>query len=78
LPNWLPAEAAVELLRAHYIRPLGQAGSEQRSNMLVITPTLQALIELDKEAIVDLAKRELVLPKYGKRLPITVSPEHNG
>ena len=45
--------------------------------MLVVTPNLQALIQSDPGASVDRANGELVLPRFGKRLKITVSPKHN-
>jgi hypothetical protein len=77
LPDWLSEDAAIDLLRVHYLKPVAQGG-DQRSNMAVVTPTLQALIQSDPGAVMDLAKRELFLPKYGKRLKITVSPQHNG
>ena len=76
LPAWLSEDAAVELLRVHYIK--AQGGGDQRSNMLVVTPNLQALIQSDPGADIDLIKRELSLPRFGKRLRITVSPQHNG
>jgi hypothetical protein len=76
LPAWLSEDVAVELLRVHYIK--AQGGGDQRSNMLVVTPNLQALIQSDPGAAIDLIKGELSLPRFGKRLRITVSPQHNG
>ncbi len=77
LPNWVSEAAAMDLLRVLYIQPPAQGG-DQRSNMVVVTPTLQALIQSDPGAVIDLTKGELLLPRYGKRLRIEVSPQHNG
>ena len=77
LPDWLSEDATIDLLRVHYLKPTAQGG-DQRSNMVVVTPNLQTLIQSDTGAVIDLAKGELLLPKYGKRLKITVSPQHNG
>jgi hypothetical protein len=46
--------------------------------MVVLTPNLEALIQSDPGAVINPAKGELFLPKYGQRLKITVSPQHNG
>ena len=77
LPDWLSADATIDLLRVHYVKPTAQGG-DQRSNMVVVTPNLQALIQSDAGAVINLSKGEIFLPKHGKRLKITVSPEHNG
>jgi hypothetical protein len=78
LPDWLTEDAVIDLLRVHYIKPAAQGGGDQRSNMMVITPTLEVLIQLDPGVVIDLAKAELFLPRFGKRLRITILPQHNG
>jgi hypothetical protein len=78
LPSWLSEDGAVELLRVHYINPVAQGGADQRSNMLVVTPNLLALIQSDPEAVIDLVKGELSLPRFRKRLKIAVSAQHSG
>jgi hypothetical protein len=74
----LSEDGAVELLRVHYINPVAQGGADQRSNMLVVTPNLLALIQSDPEAVIDLVKGELSLPRFRKRLKIAVSAQHSG
>jgi hypothetical protein len=78
LPDWLPEDAAIDLLRVHYLKPGLKEGGHGRENMMVVTPTLQALIQSDPGAVIDLDKGEMFLPKYGRKLKITVSPQHNG
>jgi hypothetical protein len=46
--------------------------------MIVVTPTLRAVIQMDAQATVDLLKGELHLPRFQRRLKLSVSPEHNG
>lgn len=72
LPGWLSDDAAIDLLCVHYLKSAAQGGGDQRSNMVVVTPNLQALIQSDAGAVIDLAKGELILPKYGKWLKIKV------
>jgi len=78
LPAWLPEEKVIDLLEVHHIIPLGEHGPDERSNMIVLTPTLHALIHWDSGASIDLEQGEIHLPRLGKRLKIRVVPEHNG
>jgi hypothetical protein len=78
LPEWVPGDLRLELLQVHYITPPSQGGRDERSNMIVVTPTLRAVIQMDAQATVDLLKGELHLPRFQRRLKLSVSPEHNG
>ncbi|MCF3648627.1 hypothetical protein [Synoicihabitans lomoniglobus] len=70
LPEWV--EDPTEILTVHMF---GAAPGEWNS-LLVVTPTLKALIELDPQAEVDLAKKTLKLPRFGQTLSLSVKPEH--
>jgi hypothetical protein len=78
LPAWLTAEVAGELLEVHQIRELADGGADERSNMIVLTPTLHALVHMDPGTVIDLTRAILELPKFGLRAKIKVAGEHNG
>jgi hypothetical protein len=78
LPSWVSAELANEVLEVHQIKRLVDGGADERSNMIVVTPTLHALIHLDSGAVVDLQGGLLQLPRFGLRAKIRVMPNHNG
>jgi hypothetical protein len=78
LPAWLTAEVGERLLEVHLIRRLADGGLDERSNMIVLTPTLHALVHLDPGTVIDLTRRQLELPGFGLRARIQVSPKHNG
>lgn len=46
------------------------------SSMIVLTPTMKALVDLDPGAKVDLKAKTLHLPKFGKTLGLNVLPKH--
>jgi hypothetical protein len=78
LPSWLGAEVAGSLLEVHHIKRLADRGPDERNNMIVLTPTLHALVHLDPGTIVDLQNGILELPKFRLRAKINVKPNHNG
>ena len=78
LPSWLKADFADGLLEVHHIKLLSKDGDDERSNMVVFTPTLHAVVHLDSEAVVDLKRGILELPKFGVKTKISVKPNHNG
>lgn len=60
LPEGLPVERVIEVLEVQYLKPLAQGGRQERANMIVITPSLRALVALDPACEIDLpAKRML-------------------
>lgn len=77
LPEWLPEDLRVELLQVHYIAPLSQGGRDEWSNMIVVTPTLRAMLQMDAHATIELQKGEPHLPRFQRRLKLSVLPEHN-
>jgi hypothetical protein len=78
LPDWVTGELAVEVLQVHCIQPTSFGASQDRSTMVVVTPTLERLLQLDPGAVIDLEKREVFLPRFDRRLKLSVSPQHNG
>jgi hypothetical protein len=44
--------------------------------MIVVSPTLKALIDLDIGAKIDLEKGTLKLPRFGHTIKLTVDPRH--
>jgi hypothetical protein len=77
-PAWLGAEVAGSLLEVHHIKRLADGGPDERGNMIVLTPTLHALVHLDPGTVIDLNRGILELPKFGLRAKIIVKPNHNG
>ena len=76
LPPGLPQAQVVEVLEVHHIRPLSKDGADERSNMIVVTASLHALIHADANCHIDLGQRTMVL--FGVRLSLDVKPNHNG
>jgi hypothetical protein len=69
LPDWV--EAANDVLRVHLFR----RGATDWASMIVVSPTMKALIDLDPGAKVDLAAKKLELPLYGQTIKLTVNPK---
>lgn len=78
LPAWLSAEVTANLLEVHHIQRLADGGPDERSNMVVLTPTLHALVHLDPGVVIDLQQGRIDLPKFGLRAKVTVKANHNG
>ena len=78
LPSWITADVAGALVEVHHIKPLSQSGADARSNMIVLTPTLHALVHLDPGTVIDLNKGVLELPKFGLQARLSMKPNHNG
>lgn len=76
LPVWVGAEVAKSLLEVHQIQRLADGGADERSNMIVLTPTLHALVHWDPGAVIDLRRGSLELPLFGLRAKIMVKPNH--
>lgn len=76
LPAGLPTDRLVEVLEVHHIVPLGKGGEDSRSNMIVVSPTLHALIHADPNCTIDLKAKRIVL--FGCALNINVAGTHNG
>ncbi|MCC5841552.1 MAG: hypothetical protein JJT96_15665 [Opitutales bacterium] len=72
LPEWI--SEATEVLTVH---EFGNTSADWAS-MIVVSPTLKALIELDPAARIDLGRKTLTLPRFNKTLPLTVNPDHLG
>jgi len=76
VPESLPIEKVREALEVHHIQPLSKGGSDERSNMIVVSPTLHTLIHADQNCVIDLAAREMTL--FGVRVSLQVDAAHNG
>lgn len=72
LPSWLSEYAMLNLLR---VRCFGNDADDWKS-LIVVSPLYDALIQLDEGAKIDLVKKTLSLPKFGKQLTLSVKPEH--
>ena len=72
LPEWLQGDAKLSLLRVHRF---GNDPDDWKSS-IVVGPLYEALIQADGGARIDLVKKTLILPKFGKELPLQVNPEH--
>jgi hypothetical protein len=62
------------VLEVHHIVPLSQGGADNWSNMVVLTPTLHALVHAHPGSSIDL--RSGVLHVAGATLPLQVHPDH--
>ena len=78
LPDWVPDSLVDVLLEVHHIEPLGKGGGDERSNMIVLTPTLHALMHACEDARIDLKTGVLSIPSKGIERKITVKSDHNG
>ncbi len=75
-PPGLSQAMISEVLEVHHIQPLSRGGADARSNMMVLTPTLHALVHADRDCRIDLAGGEMVL--FGVRLSLDVRSDHAG
>ncbi len=64
------------VLEVHFITPLHQGGGTGWANMVVVTPTLHALLHADPSATVNL--REGWIRVAGTQLHLDVEPDHLG
>jgi hypothetical protein len=78
LPAWVPDSLVELLLEVHLIELLGEGGEDERSNMIVLTPTLHALMHACDDARIDLRSGVLSIPSRGIERKITVNANHNG
>jgi hypothetical protein len=78
LPEWVPDSLVDLLLEVHQIDPLGEGGEDERSNMIVLTPTLHALMHACEDARIDLKSGVLSIPSQGIERKIAVKADHNG
>jgi hypothetical protein len=78
LPDWVPESLVDVLLEVHHIEPLGKGGEDERSNMIVLTPTLHALMHACEDARIDLKTGLLSIPSKGIERKLTVKSDHNG
>ena len=76
LPAGIPKEQLLEILEVHLIHRLADHGADERGNMLVVSPTLHALIHADASCRIMLQERKLVL--FGNELTLDVRSDHNG
>jgi hypothetical protein len=53
-PQGVPEAQLIEVLEVHHIQPLSRGGADERSNMIVVTPTLHALIHSDPACTIDM------------------------
>jgi len=67
-------EVMKRVLEVHHIVPLSQGGADDWSNMIVLTPTLHALVHAIPGSIIHL--KAGVLEVAGVRLAVEVHPEH--
>ena len=70
LPDWV--KAPNDVLEVH----LFGNDAEDWASMIVVSPTMKALIGLDPGAKVDLAEKKLELPRFGQTIKLTVNPKH--
>jgi hypothetical protein len=70
LPGWITS--ADEILKIHFFG----TNQEDWKSMIVVSPTMKALIDLDAGARVDLKAQTLKLPRFGQTLKLTVDPKH--
>jgi hypothetical protein len=75
VPAGLPSERVIEVLEVQVIRPLAPGAQLQRSDMIVVSPTLQALMAMDPDCQVDLASKRMRL--FGVELQLEVNPHHH-
>lgn len=78
LPAWVPDSLVELILEVHHINPLGEGGEDERSNMIVLTPTLHALVHACEDAKIDLTAGVLSIPSKGIERRIKVHARHNG
>ena len=76
-PTWVPESLVERILEVHHIESLGQGGVDERSNMIVLTPTLHALMHVCEDARIDLKTGLLSIPSQGIERKIAVHADHN-
>jgi hypothetical protein len=69
LPDWV--DAANDVLKVHFFGN----DAEDWASMIVVSPTMKALIDLDPAARVDLVEKKLELPRFGQTIKLTVNPK---
>jgi hypothetical protein len=74
LPEGLPSERILEALEVHHIKALGKSGPDEKSNMIVVSATLHALIHADANCLIDLPNSTMRL--LGVQLKVRVKPSH--
>lgn len=73
-PDWVPQDIVRDLLTIHNFGRSSD-GSEV-STMVVVSPMMKALIDSDPGASLDLGNGYIDLPRFGKKLRLTVRNEH--
>ena len=58
-PAGIPVDRLADVLKVHHIVPLAKGGPDERCNMVVLSPTLHALVHADPTCVIDLQKRTL-------------------
>ena len=74
LPDWVEPETVRDVLKIHFFGDSGDV--DDWKSMIVVSPTLKALIDLDSGAKIDLEKGTLKLPRFGQTIKLTVDPQH--
>lgn len=75
-PQGIPEERLISVLEVHHIVPLSKGGADERHNMIVVTPTLHALIHADADCVINLKAGTILL--FGKELRVRMVTAHNG
>jgi len=76
VPTGIPVERLIEVLEVHHITPLAKGGADERYNMIVVTPTLHALIHADADCVIEIKSGKMRL--FGREIAIQVNAAHNG
>lgn len=76
LPEGLPFDRVRDALEVHHIQPLSKSGGDERSNMIVVSATMHALIHSDPNCVIDLSRRRMTL--FGVAIELKVDAGHNG
>jgi len=74
LPGWVKSDALRDVLKIHFFG--GPKDRDDWKSMIVVSPTLKALIDLDSGAKIDLEKGTLKLPRFGQTIKLIVDPQH--
>jgi hypothetical protein len=74
LPDWVEPETVRDVLKIHFFGDSKDVVDWK--SMIVVSPTLKALIDLDSGARIDLKKATLKLPRFGQTIKLTVKPQH--
>ena len=73
-PAGIPVDRLADVLEVHHIVPLAEGGPDERCNMVVLSPTLHALVHADPTCVIDLQKRTLRI--FGCDLQLEVHVQH--